>query len=364
MKRTLLSGAAALLWLALAAQAQETRFLPGHLAVLRAGDGAVPLKLKQAPIFLDQYDLKAAQAAPSYTVRIPTNGPNSFFFNGHAATEGTLTRSSDRKLLAFAGYGGVDLLQVNGTASRLDIQHGFCTVDGAGAIHTFLYKMESTNAKVNPRGVATDGTSNFWACGNVSGTFYFNSADASGPVRFNAFQNSRAMKIIGHALYASINAADGNLNNESARMYSFQPAALPRQADTSIQLVIPAAQSYKKTVGFDINTNGDAAYMSDTEAGVQKYVKAGETWKFAYSFPIPQNIPKELNNAAGCFGLAVDFSGPSPVIFATTTEGYGGSVNSNRIVRIVDTNAAAVVTTLVQAGSTNIAFRGLDFTPE
>jgi hypothetical protein len=30
----------------------------------------------------------------------------------------------------------------------------------------------------------------------------------------------------------------------------------------------------------------------------------------------------------------------------------------------VDRNAAAVVTTLAQAGSTHIAFRGLDFTPD
>jgi len=33
-------------------------------------------------------------------------------------------------------------------------------------------------------------------------------------------------------------------------------------------------------------------------------------------------------------------------------------------VRIVDTNATAVVTTLAQAGSVNVAFRGIDFTPE
>jgi hypothetical protein len=71
-----------------------------------------------------------------------------------------------------------------------------------------------------------------------------------------------------------------------------------------------------------------------------------------------------LNNAGGCFALAADFAGSAPVIYATTTEGYGTSVNSNRVVRIVDTNSAAVVTTLVQAGSTNVAYRGIDFTPE
>ena len=103
--------------------------------------------------------------------------------------------------------------------------------------------------------------------------------------------------------------------------------------------------------------------MADTSAGVQKYVKSDGAWKFDCNFSIPQNIPKNENNSAGCFGLVADFSGPAPIIYATTTEGYGGAVNSNRVVRIVDTNSAAVVTTIVQAGSTNIAYRGIDFTP-
>jgi hypothetical protein len=103
--------------------------------------------------------------------------------------------------------------------------------------------------------------------------------------------------------------------------------------------------------------------MSDIAAGIQKYVKSGGKWAFGYNISIPQHIPKDLNTSAGCFGLVVDFSRPAPIIYATTTEGYGGSVNSNRVVRIVHTNSAAVVTTLVQAGSTNIAFRGIDFTP-
>jgi hypothetical protein len=364
MKKIIQTGKVILL-LALEANAQGTHFLPGHLAVLRAGDGLVNLKLRQAPIFVDQFDPNTLEAVPSFSVRIPTNGQNSFFFNGHAASEGTLTRSADHKLLAFAGYGGVDLLQDPGTASRLDIQRGFCTVDGSGTVHTYLYKSDTTGAeaKVNPRGVASDGTNNFWACGNAFGTFYYNPSNGHGPVRFSAFPNSRAIKIINNALYASMNAADGYAANESEGVYSFLPAALPRQADTSVSLVVPAATNYTKVAGFDLNPAGNIAYMSDTAAGIQKYVKSGGTWKFVYNFSIPQNIPPDLNNSAGCFGLAVDFSGPAPVIYATTTEGYGGAVNSNRVVRIVDTNSTALVATLVQAGNTNVAFRGIDFTP-
>jgi hypothetical protein len=362
MKKIILTGATALL-IATAANAQGTHFLQGHLAVLRAGDGMIDLNLRQAPIFVDQFNPNILNAGPSFTVRVPTNGANCFFFNGHAASEGILTRSADQKLLAFAGYGGVDLLRVNGTASRLDIQRGICTVDSSGTLHTLLYKHDTTEEKVNPRGVVTDGTNNFWGCGNAHGTYYYNPSSVHEPVRFTAFPNSRAIKIINNVLYAGMNAADASVADQPAGVYRFLPVALPRQADTSIKLAVPSAADYKKVVGFDINPAGTIAYMSDTAAGVQKYVKSEGGWKFMYNFAIPQNIPGNLNNSAGCFALVADFGGPAPIIYATTTEGYGGAVNSNRVVRIVDTNAGAVVTTLVQAGSTNIAFRGIDFTP-
>lgn len=345
-------------------QAQATHFLPNHLAVLRAGDGTFDLDLKQSPVFIDQFDPAASNASPSFTVRIPTNGASSFFFNGHAATEGNLNRSSNGKLLTFAGYGGVDLLKITGTAARLDIDRGICTVDNDGNVHTYLYKHESPETKVNPRGAVTDGNNNFWGCGNAHGTFYFNPSSASGPIRFGAFPNSRAIRIVNNILYATMNQSDANLLDGVAGIYDFLPDALPKVSSAAPALAVPADAAYKKIVGFDINPAGNIAYMSDVSAGVQKYVKSGDTWKFAYNFSIPQNIPKEDNNAAGCFGLVVDFGGSNPIIYATTTEGYGGSVNSNRVVRIVDTGASSAVTTIVQAGSTNIAYRGVDFTPK
>ena len=105
------------------------------------------------------------------------------------------------------------------------------------------------------------------------------------------------------------------------------------------------------------------AYTADVDGGIEKYVKSAGEWKLAYNFAIPQNIPPAVNHELGCFAVAVDFSGSSPVIYATTTEGYNGCVNSNRVVQIVDTGANAAVTTLAQARSAEIAYRGIDFTP-
>ena len=363
MKKTIIAwGWAALL--AFPAAAQISQFQPGHLAVLRAGDGVMDLHLRQTPMFVDQFDANISNAAASFTVRIPTSGPDEMFINGHAATEGNLTRSADHTLLAFAGYGGVGLLQTGGTPSTMDIPRGGCTIDVSGKVHAFLYGGVPAGTKANPRGLATDGSNNFWGCGNASGAMYYNPVDQKVPERFSALPNSRAVRIIGNALYMTINAADAYADGKKAGIYGFQPDALPRSADTEVVLVVPTAEQYKRVVGFDMNPAGTIAYTSDTSAGVQKYVKSGGAWSFAYNFAIPQVIPADQNNSSGCFGLAVDFSGKDPVIYATTTEGYGSSVNSNRVVKIVDTGAKAPVVTLACTGSTNMVFRGIDFTPE
>jgi hypothetical protein len=353
----------------LSAKAQSTKFLPKHLAVLRAGDGVLDLHLKQSPIFIDQFEVEGGSQSPSFTVAIPTNGPDTLFFNGHAATEGNLTRSADHKLLGFAGYSGANLLQFKGAPSLLDIKRAFCTVDADGTVHTTAYKGLSGVEKMNPRGVATDGTNNFWGCGNAFGTVYYSPGASSQPVEFKAMPSSRSIKIIGGALYATMNGADSTAADSVAGIYSFgdkagNAVALPQAEDSSVKLLVGSSGAYTKIVGFDINPGATIAYTADTAAGIQKYVKSNGAWKLAYNFSIPQTIPGPENHGTGCFGLVVDFSGTAPIIFATTTEGYGGCVNSNRVVRIVDTGAGATVTTLARAKSVNEAYRGIDFTPE
>jgi hypothetical protein len=342
---------------------------PRHLSVLRAGDGQLELKLKQSPIFIDQFVTGTLNKSPVSTAAIPTNGSSAFFFNGHAATEGILALSADHHLLSVAGYGGVNLLQSNGTPSLLSIGRAFCTIDAAGAIHTTIYRGNSESLKMNPRGVVTDGSNNFWGCGNAFGTLYCNNASSSDSTVFSGIENSRAIRIIGNTLYVTLNGADGTAADIPAGIYSFQDstgnrAPLPRSADSRLKLEVTATDPYTKIAGFDMNPAGTIAYTADNMAGIQKYVKTNGAWSLAYNFSIPQTIPAKDNRGTGCFGVVVDFSGATPVIYATTTEGYNGGVNSNRVVQIVDTGANAAVTTLAQSPSDKIAYRGIDFAPE
>jgi hypothetical protein len=343
-------------------------FLPKHLAVLRAGNGTIDLHLKQSPIFVDEFAPGSFNKGPIISVAIPTNGTETLFFNGHAATEGMLSRSADGKLLTFAGYGGVNLLEKSGTPSLLDIGRGLCTVDAAGKTHAVIFENYTGAEKMNPRGAVSDGANHFWTCGNASATAYYRS-DSKEFVPFSNVPNSRQVKIINGTLYTTLNGEDGIYENVSPGIFSFADddgvaVPLPKEHDTTVKLLVPVEKPYVKIAGFDLSPDGNTAYTADVDEGIQKYVKADGAWKLAYHFAIPQNIPDAANNLHGCFAVTVDFSGANPVIYATTTEGYGGSVNSNRVVQVVDTGASSVVTTLAQAPSVNIAYRGIAFTPD
>ena len=347
----------------------QTSFLPIHLAVLRAGNCAIKLHLKQSPVFIDEFAPDKFNDAPLMTVAIATNGPNSMFFNGHAATEGMMSRSSDGQFLTFAGYGGVNLLQESGTPSLLDIGRAFCTVDAAGHTRTIIYEQYGGTQKMNPRGAVTDGANRFWSCGNASGTAYYDAGGSSGPIVFASVPDSRQVKIIGGTLYTTLNGPDGVFLGVPSGIFSFvdgsgNPAPLPESPKTKLNLVVQADKDYSKIAGFDMSPEETIAYTADAEKGIQKYIKADGNWKFAYNFSIPQNIPAAVNHENGCFALTADFSGSAPIIYATTTEGYNGCVNSNRVVRVIDTGAAAQVTTVAQARSVEMAFRGIAFTPE
>jgi hypothetical protein len=384
MKLKNIAGIAALLFSTLAAaRATNTTltFQPGHLAVLRAGDGFTDLAGKQAPIFVDQYDTNGANngTGPSVTVAIPTNGTPSWpsttcplFFNGQAATEGNMTRSADRTVITWSGY-AAPVNNFGGTPSGLGIDRGICTID-AFTNYNVPYEGQNwfgglTSGKTNPRGIATDGTNNFWGSGGTFGVKYFDGSDD--PYQIEPLASTRDIRILNGKLYTSINAGDAGVNGGyyyPAGVYSFEdfynnPVDLPT-AFSGLKLEIQAQAPYTAIVSFEINPQGTVAYVTDTAQGVQKYTKSGGAWQFAYNFSIPQNIPANLNNANGCYGLAVDWSGPVPVIYATTTEGYGGNVNSNRVVSIVDTGSGSAVTTVAQSPSIQKVFRGLALTPD
>src|SRR5262249_17978943 len=124
------------------------------------------------------------------------------------------------------------------------------------------------------------------------------------------------------------------------------------------------------------------------------YVRSGLSWRMAYNLGIPGYYGMSsgiMTNAAstnvlvGCFSVTVDWSGPNPIVYATTTDSGVNSGNpyyGNRVIRIVDTNTITtgatiiittnmnILTTVVKppvVGGlqlTNIVYKSVAFTPD
>lgn len=408
------SGLAALLACSVQAQTTNPAFTPGKIVVLRGGDGLITISSgRQHPIFIDEYDPAIAhQAAPLLSVELPTNGPNAIIMNAHAGSEGQyMTRSSDRRYLTVSSYCGA-LNSIPGTPSSATnasnpegYPRGFGLIDaftnwGITYASTEWFGLPPGVSQDNPRGIATDGSNDFWGCGTVAGnqtggaveetgTLFWNSSESPDPGGIqNQVESAYFLRIINNTLYmVGENESGGAQENGIFTFQEFDvfggaPVPLPwipgspTEGDTlTTNVFLNAGPNYSNIKTFDMNPQGTVAYIADTALGIAKFVNSGGTWTQAYLFN-SNNIGSGVNGlnepkgATGCYGIAVDFSGANPIIYATTMdEGDGKNTCSNRLISIVDTGTApgntnVVCTTLATASNINEVFRGVDFAPD
>jgi len=389
--------------LAFAAHGQNTNlaFTPGKLVVFRGGDGIITIQTgRQHPAFIDEYDPAITnQASPILSVELPTNGPDSLWFNAHAGSEGQgMTRSADRQYLVMTGYHG-DLNSIPGTPSSATnssgqgYPRGFATMDAFTNFDLVYasadwFGIQPGLTQNNPRGVATDGSNDFWGCGTIAGTQSGGFAetgtlysDGGDPLEVQGVVNSAYfLRIINGVLYMVCQTGKGGAMN--AGVYDFvdlpinggalvplpyAPGNVAHALETN--LVLNFGTTYSSILTFDMNRAGTIAYAADENYGIIKFVNSGGTWTSPYVFNATNlGTTAQPAGATGCFGIAVDFSGANPIIYATTTEeGDGANICSNRLIAVVDNGDPGtnlVAQTLAVANGTNEVFRGVDFTPD
>src|SRR5581483_6171324 len=251
-KSILISGASLLLALGAQAQSPTALFTPGKLIVLQEGDGgpgrgnANPSDFasKQNPIFIDQFDPNTPlQTVPSAQVAIPTNGSYSLWLNGNAGTEGGLSLAGDKSMVCFTGYcGDIDSIQPDpskGTApSNVSYDRGIGAVNAFG-IYSNYYRGGDwygiATGKTNPRGVATDGTNQFWGCGNGYGSMYFDASSGFSPSPFQNVDLTSYIRVQNNAVYSTVKSGDVQNSIYPAGLYSFvdfynNPVPYPQDA--------------------------------------------------------------------------------------------------------------------------------------
>jgi hypothetical protein len=317
-------------------------FAAGNLAVLRVGDGTESLGSSGNSVFVDQFTTNGTLAG---SIAIPDNATNALVVSGSASSEGALTRSADGRLLVIGGYNialtnAAQLSSSLANASAASVPRALGVLDASGS---FAIVGVTTNqySGNNMRSGATDGRGNYWGAGATSGTFYF----GCGPT--NTIQNTVANSIV--------------IQNLGGNLYFSTQKTTPGIWKISGTPTVPAAASVllnagskASSYGFALNAGDTTAYLADDSlkggGGIQRWDFNGGAWTITYAFISLTNV--------GARGVAVDFSGAHPVIYATTAES-----SANRLVAIIDTGAASPANTLATAGVNQI-FRGVAFTPD
>jgi hypothetical protein len=315
-------------------------FTPGNLVVVRLGNGAESLSSQGNSVFLDQFTTNGSLVN---SVAVPNGGTNAFIISGSASSEGAITRSADGRILVLGGYQipltnaatlGVSLA----SADSVTVPRAVGAVDAFGSFGLVGVTTNQYGAN-NMRSGATDGYGNYWGAGAASGTFYF--GDGAPATIQSTAKNTVVIQDIGANLFFSTSKTTPGI---------WEIPGTPTTAATpSVVFSSPTGKPY----AFAFNTNFTTGYVADdtiaVNGGIQRWDYTGGHWALSYAFAGITNI--------GARGLTADFSGPHPIVYATTA---GDTTNS--LIAITDNGPASPVTTLATAAA-NQVFRGVAFAP-
>jgi hypothetical protein len=314
-------------------------FAPGDIAVLRVQDNSGVLTNISAALLLDEYTTNGAFIQ---TIAIPTNGAEALTSSGFSVAESSLTRTPNGRWLCFGAYNAPIGITNITSSSSIPYPRTLNTVDVFGNISLAAVNTNIYNGN-NIRGAASDGTNSFW--GEGSGGLNYYGFDAPTSLVYSTVL--RVANLITGSLYYSTSSGAG--------IYKF--AGLPKSAATPSRIIATGSGS---PYGFAINPAGNIAYMADDDqssvGGMQRWTNSAGTWSLVYT------LGTGIANT-GARGLAVDWSGASPVLYASTSENsiYGNP--GNRLIRIVDSGAGSAAATFATAAM-NASFRGVAFAPQ
>ncbi|MEN9570520.1 MAG: hypothetical protein RL172_1751 [Bacteroidota bacterium] len=350
------------------AQAQQP-FTKGNLVVYKIGKGTSTndtLTNAGTPVNIDEYTI-TGNFVRSVPMPVATAGNNKRLIgSGTANSEGQLSLSSDKKFLLLAGYDTIpDPARaniINAPSAIVNRSIAVIGADGSVDVTTALADAYSAN---NIRGVASTNGTDIWLAGTgttgTNGVRYTTKGAASSSFVSSTVAptvtNIRDVNIFNNQLY---------ITTGSGAFKAISTVGTGTPADTGQIVTVLNGMPNTTANGpdpyaFDIKPGtGDVAYVADARSksnggGVQKWVLSAGTWSLAYT--LDSNLTTGLRN------LVVDWSGNTPVIYATTGESYMKNMPGNKIVSVADADSVSAFTVLATA-DVNYMFRGIEFAPE
>ncbi|MGA2498621.1 MAG: IPT/TIG domain-containing protein, partial [Tepidisphaeraceae bacterium] len=328
-------------------------FTAGDVVVEQVGTtgSGTALSSASAPVYLDEF---TPTGTAVITVTIPSTGTGHLSTAGSATSEGQMTLSADGHSIVVPGYGAdAGTAGIAATASTSD-PRVIDSVDAAGNV-TQPVTSSVFFSQGNIRGAASDGSGNYWASGtygsgpsSAAGINYLGTG-APSSVENATTTNTRVVNVFNNQLYYS--TASGTVG-----IYSVGTGTPTTSGQTGTPLV--ATGTGASPYAFSISPDGRTIYIADDRAltsggGIEKFTSATGA---AGSFTLAYTFGTAAGLTAGDRGVAVDWSGTNPVIYATTAD------STTKLVTITDTGASATATTLATA-SANTAFRSVALAP-
>lgn len=323
--------------------ADAQNFASGNLVIYRVGDGTAALTSAATAAFLDEYTPTGTfvRSIPLPTVLAGAN--KRLTAAGSSTAEGFLSRSADNQFLIVAGYdaavGTATIASTLATDNNRVV--GRISLDGSIDATTALTDLGGNHRSAT----SADGTS-FWSTSSSAGTRYSTLGSTTSTQLSTAPTNVRQVNIFNGQLYISSGSVP-------VTGVSTIGTGLPTTAGQTTTLLPGFPTSGGSPNSFSVKpSTADVIYVADdrtiaTGGGIQKWTLSAGTWTLTYRLT--------TGLTAGVRGLAVNWAGAEPVVYATTTD--------NRMVAVTDAGSASPVATLATA-TLNTAFRGLAFAPE
>ena len=321
-------------------------FGTGDLIVLQVGNGSIAST--GAPGFLNDYS--PFGGASLLQIALPTTGSNALVF-GASSFGGVLSLSANGRVLVVEGYN----VPVGSSSAAVDSS----STSGAGAVPRavgslgadgkFMLNVTTTKFSTSTiRSAVTDGNGNFWAGGGSSGVAYLGTNSPTATLSTVSSATRDLALVNGSIYFTETGSGLGVMAFTGAPQTAATPVMILSTAGTGTGTASPK--------GFAFNPALTIAYVADTRTastggGIQRFNWNGSAWVYAYTLGNNLTSSKVVND------LAVDFSGPNPLLYATTGESTG-----NHLVTVTDTGATAAYTSLETAPSGD-AFRGVAFAP-
>ena len=321
------------LCLAASARLAADAFQNGNLVVLQVGDGSASLNSAATAVSLLEY---STSGVLQQTLNLPSqSGTARLTQAGSSTSEGYISLSADGTSLSVVGYDAVaGTVGIASTTASLR-NRVIDSVSATGDIVRFAGSASLLSGQNIRSGVISG--SDAWAVGSSGGAIVM-----TGSTPGSIYNGITSLRVA--------NVSNGNLTfstqSGTTTRGIYQFSGLPTATATPSQII--TTDSTSAPVDFSFSPDATLAYIADERAsgggGVQKWVNSGGTWSLSYTL--------SAGSGRGARGLAVDFSGLNPTVFATTTQ--------NELIKIVDTGSSAAPTILATAGA-NVAYRGLEF---